>query len=255
MILTIDVGNTNIVLGAFKEDELIAYWRMTTNAYKSSDELGMFIYDLLRHNKIDVKKVEHVVIASVVPDIMYSLEDGINKYLNINPLVVGPGIKTGINIRIDNPKELGADRIVNAVAALYLYGSPVIVIDFGTATTFDVISEEGSYIGGVISPGINISADALWERAAKLPKVEIQKPVKIIGKNTVDSMQAGLFYGYVGQVDYIVSKIKRELNAPHAKVIATGGLASLIAPESKTIEEVNDFISLQGLKLIYEKNR
>ncbi|HOA79746.1 MAG TPA: type III pantothenate kinase [Defluviitaleaceae bacterium] len=255
MILTIDVGNTNIVIGAFKEDELVAHWRMTTNIYKSSDELGIFIYNILKHNKIAVEQIENVVIASVVPDIMLSLENGIKKYLNIEPLIVGPGIKTGINIRTDNPKELGADRIVNAVAALYLYGSPAIVIDFGTATTFDVISEEGSYIGGVISPGINISADALWQRAAKLPKVEIQKPNKIIGKNTVDSMQAGLFYGYVGQVDYIVKKIKKELNSGNVKVIATGGLARLIAEESKAIEEVNDFISLHGLKIIYEKNK
>ena len=154
MILTIDVGNTNIVIGAFKEDELVAHWRMTTNIYKSSDELGIFIYNILKHNKIAVEQIENVVIASVVPDIMLSLENGIIKYLNIEPLIVGPGIKTGINIRTDNPKELGADRIVNAVAALYLYGSPAIVIDFGTATTFDVISEEGSYIGGVISPGL-----------------------------------------------------------------------------------------------------
>ena len=255
MILTIDVGNTNIVIGAFKEDELVAHWRMTTNIYKSSDELGIFIYNILKHNKIAVEQIENVVIASVVPDIMLSLENGIKKYLNIEPLIVGPGIKTGINIRTDNPKELGADRIVNGVAALYLYGSPAIVIDFGTATTFDVISEEGSYIGGVISPGINISADALWQRAAKLPKVEIQKPNKIIGKNTVDSMQAGLFYGYVGQVDYIVKKIKKELNSGNVKVIATGGLARLIAEESKAIEEVNDFISLHGLKIIYEKNK
>lgn len=255
MILAIDVGNTNIVLGAFKEDELVTHWRMTTNVHQTSDELGIFIYNLLRHNNIEVEEIEHVVVASVVPDIMRSLEYGIKKYLKTAPLIIGPGIKTGINIRTDNPKELGADRIVNAVAALYLYGSPVIVIDFGTATTFDVINEEGSYIGGVIAPGVNISAEALWQRAAKLPKIEIQKPNKIIGKNTVDSMQAGLFYGYVGQVDYIVKKIKRELNCTNVKVVATGGLARLIAGESKMIEEVNDFISLQGLKIIYEKNK
>jgi type III pantothenate kinase len=255
MILTIDVGNTNIVLGAYEGEKLTAYWRMTTHSYKSSDELGMFIYDLLQHNGLNPKEMEQVVIASVVPDIMYSLEHGIRKYLCINPLIVGPGIKTGLNIRTDNPKELGADRIVNAVAALKLYGGPAIIIDFGTATTFDVIDQMGNYIGGVISPGINISADALWQRAAKLPKVEIQKPEKVIGKNTIDSMQSGLVYGYVGQVDYIVNRIKKEMKAPDTKVIATGGLAKVIAPESKTIDEVNGFLTLQGLRIIYEKNK
>ncbi|WP_058486497.1 type III pantothenate kinase [Defluviitalea phaphyphila] len=255
MILTIDVGNTNIVLGAYEKDKMIAYWRMTTRAYRSSDELGMFIYDLLKHNGVDINDMEQVVIASVVPDIMYSLEHGIRKYLKINPLIVGPGVKTGINIRVDNPKELGADRIVNAVAAMYLYGGPAIIIDFGTATTFDVISEDGEYIGGVIAPGINISAEALWQRAAKLPKVEIQKPKRVVGKNTIDSIQSGLVYGYVGQVDYIVRRIKKEIKAPNARVIATGGLAKVIAPESKTIEEVNGFLTLQGLKIIYEKNK
>ncbi|NLK22172.1 MAG: type III pantothenate kinase [Epulopiscium sp.] len=255
MILAIDVGNTNIVLGAYEKEKLIAYWRMTTHAYKSADELGMFIYDLLQHNDVDTRKVEQVVIASVVPDIMYSLEHGIRKYLKVNPLIVGPGIKTGLNIRIDNPKELGADRIANAVATLSLYGGPAIVIDFGTATTFDIICESGSYVGGVISPGLSISADALWQRAAKLPKVEIQKPEKIIGKNTVDSMQAGLVYGYIGQIDYIIKRIKKEMKAPKVKVIATGGLAKVIAPESKTIEEVNGLLTLQGLKIICEKNK
>lgn len=254
MILTIDVGNTNIVLGVYKYDELIAYWRMRTDRNRSSDEIGIFMTNLFRNEGLEIEDLKQVIIASVVPDIMYSLDHAIRKYLKIKPLIIGPGIKTGLKIKMENPKELGADRIVNAIAALQEYGAPAIVIDFGTATTYDVIDEEGAYAGGVIAPGIKISANALWENAAKLPKIEIERPKRVIGKNTVDSMKAGLLYGYVGQVDYLVEKIKNELSQKPVHVIATGGLSRMIAPESSTIEYVDTLLTIKGLKMIYEKN-
>ncbi len=258
MIFVLDVGNTNIVLGIYKNKELMVEWRLSTDYKKTSDEYMIEVSQLFNYSKIDVNEVSGVIISSVVPNIMYSLEHMVRKFFNKKPLVVGPGIKTGINIKYDNPKEVGADRIVNAVAAHEMYKSPLIIIDFGTATTFCAVGENGDYIGGTICPGIKISSDALFQRAAKLPKVELIKPDTVICKNTVASMQAGIIYGYIGQVDYIVNKIKQEMMASgetNPKVVATGGLANLIAEGSTVIDEVVPYLTLEGLRIIYEKNK
>lgn len=255
MILVIDVGNTNTVFGVYDGKKLLNHWRMETSKGKTSDEYGMFIVSLLSYEKIDVGKIEAVVIASVVPPIMYSLEHAIRKYFKLEPMVVGPGIKTGINIKYENPREMGADRIINAVAALELYGGPLIIVDFGTATTFCAVSSKGEYLGGVICPGIKISAEALFQKTAKLPKIDLVKPETVIGRNTVSSMQSGIIYGYVGEVDYIVRRMKKEMKEDNIKVIATGGLARLIASESETIDEINGLLTLEGLRIIYERNK
>jgi len=255
MILAIDVGNTNIVLGVYRGKQLLTHWRLSSIKDNSEDEYGIMILSLFDHAKLDYRDIRGIIISSVVPDKMDPLERMCRKYFGIKPMIVGPGIKTGINIRYDNPKEVGADRIVNAVAGYEIYGGPLIIIDFGTATTFCAISDKGEYLGGCIAPGIRISTDALFEHAAKLPKIELVKPPHVICKNTVSSMQAGIVYGYVGQVDYIVRKIKQELAAPHAKVIATGGLARLIAEESEVIDEINDLLTLEGLRIVFERNQ
>ena len=228
---------------------------MGTDKEKTSDEFGMFIVSLFKHEGLDPGAIEAIIIASVVPPIMYSLEHAIRKYFNKEPIVVGPGIKTGINIKYENPREVGADRIVNAVAAYELYGGPLVIVDFGTATTFCAISSKGEYLGGIICPGIKISADALFQKAAKLPRIDLAKPEYVIGRNTVVSMQAGIIYGYVGQVDYLVRRMKREMKESNIKVIATGGLARMIASESETIDEINGLLTLEGLRLIYERNK
>jgi type III pantothenate kinase len=258
MIFVLDVGNTNIVLGIYKGKELLVDWRLSTDHKRSSDEYGIQVRQLFEQNNIKISDIEGVIISSVVPNIMYSLEHMIRKYFDKTPIVVGPGVKTGINIKYDNPKEVGADRIVNAVAAFDIYKNSMIIIDFGTATTFCAITKNGDYLGGTICPGIKISSDALFEKAAKLPRVELSKPETIICKNTVASMQAGIVYGYIGQVDYIVRKMKEEMMAKGEDepiVIATGGLAKLIAEESSTIDKVESFLTLDGLRIIYEKNR
>lgn len=258
MILVVDVGNTNIVLGVYKNNSLIVDWRLSTDSKRSADEYGVMVNHLFLMNKLDVSLVEGVIISSVVPNIMYSLEHMIKKYFKLEPIVVGPGVKTGINIKYDNPKEVGADRIVNAVAAHEIYKRPLIIIDFGTATTFCAVTRNGDYLGGAICPGIKISAEALFERAAKLPRIELNKPTSVICKNTVTSMQAGVIYGYIGQVDYIVSRMQKEMREYDEEkplVVATGGLAKLISGESKYIEEVNSYLTLEGLKIIYEKNK
>lgn len=258
MIFVLDVGNTNIVLGIYKGKELLVDWRLSTDHKRSSDEYGIQVRQLFEQNNIKISDIEGVIISSVVPNIMYSLEHMIRKYFDKTPIVVGPGVKTGINIKYDNPKEVGADRIVNAVAAFDIYKSSMIIIDFGTATTFCAITKNGDYLGGTICPGVKISSDALFEKAAKLPRVELSKPETIICKNTVASMQAGIVYGYIGQVDYIVRKMKEEMMAKGEDepiVIATGGLAKLIAEESSTIDKVESFLTLDGLRIIYEKNR
>ncbi|ARC83629.1 type III pantothenate kinase [Clostridium argentinense CDC 2741] len=258
MIFVLDVGNTNIVLGIYKGKELLVDWRLSTDHKRSSDEYGIQVRQLFEQNNIKISDIEGVIISSVVPNIMYSLEHMIRKYFDKTPIVVGPGVKTGINIKYDNPKEVGADRIVNAVSAFDIYKSSMIIIDFGTATTFCAITKNGDYLGGTICPGVKISSDALFEKAAKLPRVELSKPETVICKNTVASMQAGIVYGYIGQVDYIVRKMKEEMMAKGEDepiVIATGGLAKLIAEESSTIDKVESFLTLDGLRIIYEKNR
>lgn len=254
MILVLDVGNTNIALGVYEGKTLQGQWRMRTDKEMTSDEFGMFFTGLLNHEGLDIKGIRAVVIASVVPPIMYSLEHAVRKYFKVEPMVVGPGVKTGINIKYENPREVGADRIVNAVAALEIYGGPVIIVDFGTATTFCAVSSKGEYLGGVICPGIKISADALFQRTAKLPRIELVKPETVIGRNTISSIQSGVVFGYVGQVDYLVRRIKKEMKEDNVKVVATGGLARLISSESETIDEINRLLTLEGLRIIYEKN-
>ena len=253
LFLAIDVGNTHIMLGVYEEEKILVYWRLATRRDSTEDELGMVVKNLLHNSRLKLSDVGSIAISSVVPPLMYSLERMAKKYFCIDPLIISPGIKTGLNIVTDNPREVGADRIVNAVAAYNLYGGPLIIVDFGTATTFCVVSETGDYLGGVIAPGIGISLEALFERAAKLPRVEIIRPEKVIGKDTIASMQSGIVFGYVGQVDGIVRRIMEELKA-EPKVIATGGFASLIARESDTICTVNPLLTLEGLRIINNMN-
>jgi type III pantothenate kinase len=252
MILVIDIGNTNITLGVFKGNDIIDRFRMRTKTEKTSDEYGIFIVTLLREKGVVLEDINDVVISSVVPDIMYSFSNGIRKYIHKEPFIVGPGVKTGISIHTDNPSEVGADRIVDAVSAHSDYEGDLIVIDFGTATTIDVVTAKGVFEAAITVPGLRISADALWKEAAKLPGIEIQKPKSILAKNTVHSMQAGLVYGYIGQVDYIVKQIQLELDKPF-KVIATGGLGRIIVESLEYITYDPD-LTLKGLKYIYEKN-
>ena len=254
MLLAFDVGNTNIVLGVFKDGELIQNWRLETDPRKSADEYGMVINQLFKYEGLDVKDVEDIIIATVVPSVLYTLQHLSVKYFNKRAIVVGPGVKTGLIVKYDNPKQVGADRIVNAVAAIEEYDGPLIIVDFGTATTYCYINEHKQYMGGAIAPGIGISTEALYSRAAKLPRIEIVKPEAIVGKSTVAAMQAGILYGYVGQVDGIVSRMKAESSA-EPKVIATGGLSALIASESNVIDVVDPFLTLKGLKLIYHRNK
>ena len=254
MVLVVDIGNTSIVIGVYKGNELIGNWRMVTRNEKTSDEYGIFILNLLKYNDIDHHNIDSAIVSSVVPNVMYSFENAIKKFFDIEPIIVGPGIKTGITIMNDNPREVGADRIVGLVAAYELYGGPLIVIDFGTATTYDVVSEKGEFKYGITSPGIQISADALWQRTAQLPKFEIRKPDSILAKNTITSMQAGLVYGYIGQVEYIIKKIKEELHNENIKVVATGGLGRLISDGTSEIDIFDPHLIFKGLKIIHDKN-
>lgn len=253
MLFAIDVGNTNITVGLFDGDKLVHTFRMTTGISRTSDEYGMFFGDWLSLRGMKLSDIEAVIIASVVPNVMHSLNSGIIKYLHVNPIIVAPGIKTGINVQIPNPKALGADRLVDAVAAYELYGGPVIVIDFGTATTHDLVLEDGSFHSGVTSPGIRLAASALWNGAAKLPEIEIRKPDTILAKDTVSSMQAGIFYGYIGQTEYIIRKMKEASGLENMQVVATGGLGKLISENTDAIDIYDPNLTLQGLRLIYEK--
>ena len=255
MLLVFDVGNTNMVIGIYKDKSLVKDWRICTDIHKTSDEYGMLIGNLLAHDNIDIKSIDDVIISSVVPNVMHALENFCIKYCEKKPMIVGPGIKTGLNIKYDNPKQVGADRIVNAVAAIEKYGSPLIIVDFGTATTFCAISDKGEYLGGSICPGINISSEALFHEASKLPRVELVKPGMTICKNTVSAMQAGIIYGYAGMAERLINMIKEELGNDDVKVIATGGLSTLIDSETDSIDYIDKDLTLEGLKLIYEKNK
>ena len=256
MLLTIDVGNTNIVLGVMKGLELVASFRMTTQMPRTSDEYGITLVEMLKNNQIAIDDIEGVIISSVVPGIMHSLKNSIKKYINKQPLIVGPGVKTGLSIKTDNPRAVGVDRIVNSVAAYELYGGPCMTIDFGTSTTYDLVTEKGEFIGGLITPGIRICADAMWQRAAQLPHMEIKRPKSILDcKNTISSMQAGLVYGYIGQVEYIIKKVREEMGRPDLKVIATGGLSTIIRDGTDAVEVYDSMLTLKGLVAIYEKNR
>jgi len=255
MLVVMDVGNTNTVIGVYDGDTLLSDWRIRTEKEVTIDELGILLRNLFQAQGLTLTPGIELIISCVVPPMVNTLEGFALRYLNVKPLWVGPGIKTGMPIYYDNPREVGADRIVNAVAAYEEVHGAVIVVDFGTATTFDVVSKQGEYLGGAIAPGVMISCEALFLKASKLPRVEIfVKPKSIIAKDTISSMNAGIIYGYVGLVDGIVSRIKEGLGDP-ARVIATGGLACLIASETKSIDTVDDYLTLKGLKIIYERNR
>lgn len=255
MVLVIDVGNTNIVVGAFDGDKLVKNWRISTDYKKSADEMGLLLVQLLTYHGLSVDEVENVAISSVVPQVMFSLERAVRRYLKHEPLIITKEVKTGINICYDNPKEVGADRIVNAVAVHHHYPGDAIIIDFGTATTFCALTAGADYLGGVICPGIKISLDALIERTAKLPKIEIVRPPHVIGTNTVESMQAGMVYGYAGQIENIVRRMKEEMGGGSITVIATGGIASLIKEATDAIDVLDSHLTLKGLKLLYDMNR
>lgn len=253
MLLVIDVGNSNIVLGIYDGERLLRDWRISTDRAKTTDEYGILVHELFRLAGLGFKDITDIIISSVVPTMTGVLERLSQSYFGFRPYVVGPGIKTGMPIQYDNPKEVGADRIVNAVAGYEKYRTSLIIVDFGTATTFDYVNRKGEYCGGAIAPGLMISTEALFQKASKLPRVEIVKPPSIVAKNTVNSMQAGIFYGYVGLVDEIVSRMKIE-SKDTPKVIATGGLAALIALESKCIETIEEYLTLEGLRILYQRN-
>ncbi len=255
MLLVIDVGNTNITYGVFRGEELAATFRMTTKLPRTSDEYGILLRNMLLQNKIDPEKIEDVIVASVVPNVMHSLLSAVIKYLGKIAITVEPGIRTGIRVVTANPQQIGADRIVDAAAAYELYGGPVFVIDFGTATTYDLIDETGAFVSGVTAPGIRTSAEALWGNAAKLPEIEIRKPASILAKETISSMQAGLMYGQIGQTEYIVAHTKKETGIKDLKVVATGGLGRVIAEETKCIDVYDANLTLQGLRIIFEKQK
>ena len=254
MLFVVDIGNTNIVVGIFDSDRLAASWRMGTDTNKTVDEYEVLVEGFLSSDKIEPAKISGAIISSVVPNITGVFESLVSRLFGVHALVVGAGVKTGMTIKTDNPREVGADRIANAVAAYALYGGPVIVADFGTATTFDVVSKNGEYLGGMIYPGINISMEALFQRAAKLPRVALKKPQTAIGKNTVTSMQAGIMYSVIGGINFAVQGIWAELGS-QAKVVATGGLAELVGSQAEIVEVINRDLTLEGLRIIYNRNK
>jgi len=254
MLLVIDIGNTNIVFGVYNDDKLVNHWRLSTAIQKTVDEYAILLNSLLYFEKIKLNEIDSAIISCVVPPLLIPFEILCRKYVFIKPIIVEPGIKTGMPIQYENPQEVGADRIVNAVAGYEKFKKSLIIVDFGTATTFDYITPKGDYMGGAIAPGIMISLEALFERASKLPRVELIRPKTIIGKNTVHAMQAGITYGYVSLVDGIVNKMKEEVKT-NPYVIATGGLASMVYKESNTVDEVDEFLTLKGLKILYDKNK
>ena len=253
MLLAIDVGNTNTVLGVYRAETLMRHWRIQTEAERTVDEYGVLLQGLFGDSAIDLA-IDGAIISCVVPPMQKTVEAVSREYLRVEPMTVGPGIKTGMPILYDNPKEVGADRIVNAVAAYERTHDTTIVVDFGTATTFDYISSKGEYVGGVITPGPGISLEALYQRAAKLYRVEMAKPPRVVGRNTIHAIQSGIIYGYAAMVDGLVRRIQEE-NGVTARVFATGGFAELLAPESETIEKVDEFLTLDGLRILYERNR
>ncbi len=255
MVLTIDVGNTNIKCALFEDNRMVSYYRMSTDKAKTSHEYGIMLYSFMQRDKRELSAIEGIIVSSVVPSINFTIEHMIDEFFKIKPLWVAPGIKTGINIKYENPQSLGSDRIANAVATYEYYGGPCIFIDFGTATTYGVISEKAEFLGGVICPGLKLSMEALSERAAQLPRIELVKPDSVIARNTIKNMQAGLVYGFVGQVDYIVRKMKKEIGAENAKVIATGGLARMISSEAHCIDFIDGELTLKGLRVLYERNK
>ena len=255
MIFTMDVGNTNIKTALFDDTEMKQYWRVSTNPTYTSDEYGLILTGLFAHAGLSMRVVEGIVMSSVVPTVNFTLEHMCKNYFGKTPMIVAPGIKTGINLKYENPRELGSDRIANAVAAQAEYGGPCVFIDFGTATTFGAIDRQGAFAGGCICPGLKLTSEALVSGTAKLPRFELVRPEHVISRTTVTNLQAGVIYGYIGQVDYLVQRFRKELGAPDALVVATGGMARLVAEEDGIIDKLDGILTLKGLRLIYERNR
>lgn len=254
MLMVMDIGNTNITIGIYRKNQLLSSYRLNTKMKRTSDEYGFMIMSFLSAARINAEEIQDVIVSSVVPKVMHSFNNGIRKYLKKEPIIVGPGVRTGISVRAENPKAVGADRIVDAAGAYHVYGGPVMVIDFGTATTYDFIDENGVFEYGLITLGIEASAQALWTQTAKLPEIEIKKPQTILNKSTITSMQAGLVYGYIGQSEYIIQKMKEELHTD-MKVIATGGLGKIIYQNTSMIDIYDPDLTFKGLKYIYEKQQ
>lgn len=253
MLLAVDIGNTNVTYGVFDGEVLRATWRMSSDVRREADEYAAMLLNLLQYEGMIIRDIHRAVISSVVPPLTATLEDLCQRYLHVTPIIVGAGTKTGIRILYENPREVGADRVCHAVAGYRRYGGPLIIVDFGTATVFDAITQEGDYLGGAIAPGVNLAAEALFQRASKLPRIEIVQPKHAIGRNTVASMQAGLYYGYIGLIEGIVGRFQKELGGG-AKVVATGGLARLLVADTQIFDAINHDLVLEGLRLIYEMN-